>query len=167
MSLTEDLRIAGLSCLLRHAQDVMLSKRRQQEEQLSVRIADFGDLLGLMVSPDISTKLNMVLTFFPDLMASARHREPKSLTASTATPMAAYQFGGARAWYCRWMLPLVREPSAPLNQFPHRLDWSLLLVNRCKTGSSVEQMMIMCALCAFDLRQSAENIVIAGKRAEN
>jgi hypothetical protein len=42
-----------------------------------------------------------------------------------------------------------------------------LLVNRCKTGSSVEQMMIMCALCAFDLRQSAENIVIAGKRAEN
>jgi hypothetical protein len=93
MSLTEDLRIAGLSCLLRHAQDVMLSKRRQQEEQLSVRIADFGDLLGLMVSPDISTKLNMVLTFFPDLMASARHREPKSPTASTAMPMAAYQFG--------------------------------------------------------------------------
>jgi hypothetical protein len=77
MSLTEDLRIAGLACLLRHAQDVMLSKRRQQEEQLSVGIADFGDLLGLVVSPNISTKLNMVLTFFPDLMASARHREPQ------------------------------------------------------------------------------------------
>jgi hypothetical protein len=51
MSLTEDLRIAGLSCLLRHAQDVMLSKRRQQEEQLSVGIADFGDLLGTCGEP--------------------------------------------------------------------------------------------------------------------
>ena len=54
-----------------------------------------------------------------------------------------------------------------MNQFPHCLDWSPLLVNCCKTGSSVDQMMMMCALCRLDLRQSAENIVIAGKRAEN
>ncbi len=149
----------------------MPAKRRQRagsatEHRGSPTLVISG---ALAVRPDLSTNLNMVLTSFLGSMAS---------TASSGTQLTYYFDGNVYCSMPIWSVPapgIVDRCSSwcgsragvEVNQFPYCLDWSLLLVERCKTGSSVDQMMKMCAPCSLDLRQLAENIVISSKRAEN